>query len=249
MQRFMTKRFLLFPLLALLAIVWASCTKETDGNYYAEATRGYYPLQLGRYVIYDVDSVIWDDFKEETRTRHLNIRYRVADTFTDNSNRPSYRVDVHERANVDSAWRVNQVFYVTPTTTGIEVVMQNLRFQKMVFPVSEGRTWFGNKAIDTTEPALRKYGGWVYRYSNFLKPYNNGRATFDNSVTVTAINDSLNNPETMTEAYAERNFFREVYGYDVGLIYREAIFWVYDPNIVHWRKGYSVTMRATEWGQ
>jgi hypothetical protein len=242
----MTKRFLLLPLLALLVIGWVSCKKETDGRYYTEATRGYFPLQLGRYVIYDVDSTTWNDFNCIKSEKHLNLRYTVADTFTDNQNRPSFRVDVHERDNADSAWKVNQVFYVTPTTTGVDVVMQNLRFQKMIFPVAEGRTWLGNRAIDTTEPGLREYGGWVYRYSEFQRPYDNGRARFDYTVTVNAINDSLN--KSGGDDYATKSFFREVYAYDIGMIYRESTFWVYDPNVARCsRKGHSVIMRATEW--
>lgn len=242
----MTKRFLPFLLLAIAIIAGVSCNKAVDNDrHYDEETRGFYPLQLGRFIQYDVDSVIWDDFRCETRTRHLNMRYTVADTFTDVAGAASFRVDVEQRANVDSAWRVSQVFYVTPTTRGLDVVMQNLRMEKLIFPVREGATWFGNRAIDTTDAGLRMYGGWVYRYSDYLRPYDNGRVSFPSTVTVTAINDSLN--QSGGTAYAERNFFREVYAYDVGLIYREFTFWVYDPGVAACRKGYSVVMRATQY--
>jgi hypothetical protein len=121
--------------------------------------------------------------------------------------------------------------------------------EKLIFPVRNGATWFGNRAVDTTDPNLRQFSGWVYRYSNFQQPYNNGRLNFDYTVTVTAVNDSLNNPETMPTAYAERNFMREVYAYEVGIVYREYTYWTYDPGngANACRKGFSVIMRASDY--
>ena len=246
----MTKRFLpFFLLLAVLTVVYASCKKETENErFYPQATRGYYPLQIGRYIVYDVDSVIWSDFDCTRREHHLNMRYTVSDTFTDNAGRPSFRVDVHQRVADTGLWQVSTVFYATPTTSGLEIVMNNLRMEKLIFPVSDGATWFGNRAIDTAETENRLYSGWLYQYVNFLKPYNNGRINFGNTVSVYQVNDSLNNPETIPTAYAERTFSREVYGYDVGLIYREFTRWTYDPGTAanSCRKGFSVVMRAID---
>lgn len=247
----MTKRFLpVLLVFAVLSIVYmGSCKKETENErFYPEATRGYYPLQIGRYVVYDVDSITWNDFDCTRRERHLNMRYSVTDTFTDDAGRASYRIDVHQRVADTGVWRVSTVFYVTPTLNGLETVMNNRRMTKMIFPVNEGKTWFGNRAIDTNDAENRYYGGWLYQYVNFLEPYNNGRLNFENTVTVYQVNDSLNNPEMMPNAYAERTFSREVYGYDVGMVYREFTHWTYDPGTAATacRKGFSVVMRATE---
>lgn len=247
----MTKRFL--PVLLVLAVLslgyMSSCKKETESTrFYPEATRGYFPLQIGRYVIYDVDSVTWNDFDCTRKERHLNMRYTVADTFTDNAGRPSYRIDVHQRVADTGVWRVSTVFYATPTSRGLDVVMNNRRMEKLVFPVSEGKTWYGNRAIDTNDAENRYYSGWLYQYVKFVQPYDNGRLSFDNTVTVYQVNDSLNNPERIPGAYAERTFSREVYGYDVGMIYREFTHWTYDPGnaATACRKGFSVVMRATD---
>ncbi len=246
----MTKRALPFLFFIAIVALVASCKKETEPNdrYYNEATRGYYPLQIGRYVVYDVDSTIWSDFDCTKRTRHLNMRYTVADTFTDNAGRLSYRIDVHQRVPDTGVWTVSNVFYATPTTGGLEVVMNNLRQEKLIFPVDNGLTWHGNRAIDTNVDANKFFGGWLYQYSNYLQPYNTGFAMFDRTVTVNEINDSLNNPEALPNAYAERTFAREVYGYDVGMVYREWTRWTYDPGTAAnaCRKGFSVVMRAMD---
>ncbi len=247
----MTKRFL--PALLVLAVLTlfytSSCKKETEDRSYSEPTRGYFPLQIGRYVVYDVDSITWNDFDCSRRERHLNMRYTVSDTFTDGAGRPSYRIDVHQRVADTGIWRVSTVFYATPTSGGVEVVMNNRRMEKLVFPVLEGKTWFGNRAIDTNDAENRFYGGWLYQHVNVLKPYNNGRLNFDNTVTVYQVDDSVNNPEQYPTYYAERTFSREVYGYDVGMVYREFTHWTYDPGnaATACRKGFSVVMRATQY--
>jgi hypothetical protein len=83
-------------------------------------------------------------------------------------------------------------------------------------------------------------------YSNLLQAYDNGRATFQNTVTVDAVNKTIGDPEATPGAYAERTFMREVYGYEVGMVYRESTHWVYDPTRAACRNGYSVIMRAVD---
>jgi hypothetical protein len=250
----MSKRLLPFLLLLTAFTVLYSCKKDNGNDgYYTEPTRGYFPLQLGRYIIYDVDSTIWTDFNCTKKTSHMQMRYTVSDTFTDFAGRPSFTVDVHQRASVSGndtgLWQVSQVFYVTPTTSGIDVVMNNLRMEKLIFPVTDNGTWIGNRNIDTSVTDFKFYGNWIYKYSSLLQPYNNGRATFQNTVTVDAVDQKTGDPDSAPNAYGDRTYMREVYGYDVGLIYRELTRWVYDPataGTATCRIGYSVTMRAVD---
>ena len=138
--------------------------------------------------------------------------------------------------------------YATPTTTGLEVAMHNQRIEKLIFPASQGAVSYGNRLLDTAEQANKMYVGWLYQYVNVLQPYNHGRLIFENTVTVNEINDSVGNPEANPGAYADRHYAREIYGYDVGMIYREFTHWSYDPSdpAMACRKGFSVVMRATD---
>ncbi|MEO6833719.1 MAG: hypothetical protein ABI378_13910 [Chitinophagaceae bacterium] len=247
----MSKRFFSFLLfLSTLTLFFASCKKESDNpeRYYSQATRGYYPLQLGRYVVYDVDSTVWNDFDCSKKESHLQMRYMVADTFTDAQGRPSLRINVDQRVADTGLWTVSTVFYATPTPTGLEVVMNNLRQTKLIFPAQNNATWLGNSAIDVNEPQNQFYIGWIYQYTGLVQPYNNGRVTFANTVSVKEQDYTLNDPDTLPSAYAERTYAREVYGYDVGMVYRELTHWTYDPGTAAnaCRKGFSVVMRATD---
>ncbi len=234
-------------LAALFSVAFFSCTKKKDDRYGNEYSRGYFPLQFGRYVTYDVDSTLWDDFLQVKSVLKYQMRYTIADTFRDNAFRLSYRIDVHIRKQADTMpWTPHRVIYVTPTENHLEYVENNVRFIKLVFPVSDGVTWKGNSMIPAGDQDFQYFYDWNYRYSDFTQPFNDGKAYFKNTVTVSQTDEVQNDPETMPAAYAYRTFAKEVYGYDIGLVYREMTHWIYDPGIVNYRKGYSVVMRAVD---
>jgi hypothetical protein len=239
----------ILPAIAASVLLFASCEKKTEKNYGSDATRGYYPLNKGQYITYDVDSVLYDDFTGDSVQKHCQVRYTTLDTFTDNQNRLSYQVAVHKRNSDTLSWETSDVFFATPTATGLEVVQNNLRFLKLAFPVSNSYTWNATSNIATNDPDLTYFKDWMFKYSNKGNGYNNGRAQFDNTVIVDQIDHSLNIPVTQG-VYSERTFGREVYAYDIGLVYREAIHWTYDQNgatpPVSAKKGWSVIMRAID---
>ncbi|RYZ55173.1 MAG: hypothetical protein EOP49_03520 [Sphingobacteriales bacterium] len=242
----MNKKFLPFLLLAaLVSMTFFSCTKEKERVYPNDPTRGYFPLQFGRYVTYDVDSTLWDDYKKVKSVFKYQMRYTIADTFRDNSFRLSYRMDVHIRKTENVPWKVHRVIYLTPTDNHLEYVEENLRFIKLVFPVSNNVTWKGNSMINSMDQDYTYFQDWNYYYSDMAQPFNNGKAYFENTVTVNQVDDSLNNPENQPSDYAYLTHGKEVYAFDAGMVYREMTHWTYQPTIGY-RNGYSVVMRAVD---
>jgi len=235
-------------LLASVSVFFFACKKESDNKYSNELSRGYYPLAIGRYVVYDVDSTIWDDFKQVKTLHRYQMRYTVADSFFDNTNRVSYRVDVHIRTNDSLPWNTHRVINVTPTSTGLEYTEANLRFIKLIFPVANNLEWKGNSMIPAGDQEYNYFQDWTYRYSDHEQSFNNGKVLYDNTITVNQVDQKENDPETMPNSYAYLTFGKEVYGYDIGMVYREITHWVYDakPNSSNYRRGYSVVMRAVD---
>lgn len=239
----MLKRLLPLLIIAcVFATVFFACKKTTDNNNYTTHDHGYYPLKIGKYVVYDVDSIIWDDFHCVVDTHHYQMRYDVTDTFTDNQHRFSYTINVLNRKADTMQWQVDHVFYVTDSASRLEVVENNLRFIKLVYPVTEGTTWKGNAYIPSADQDYTYFDNWNYKYVNTGQSFDNGKVRYDNTVTVTEDNDSLNTPPN----YSFRTYAKEAYSYNVGMIYRELIHWTYDPNAGACRKGYGVVMRAVD---
>jgi hypothetical protein len=243
---FMIGSFRTILLLLAIPVLLFSCKKETETLENVYGHTDYIPLEAGRYVIYHVDSFYWDDFTCTHDTSTMQLRYMVADTFTDNQGRLSYRMDVDIRATPADVWQPHEAVYVTPTAERLEYVQNNLRFIKLISPVLDGATWNGNALINTNNQDLQFFSDWEYTYSNIGDGFDTEHKSYDNTLTVLGTDQALNNPETLPDAYAYRTFAKEVYAKDAGLIYREMTRWTYDHNVKRCLKGWSVVMRAIE---
>lgn len=243
----MNKRFLPVLLLTLLSsVVFFSCKKESEGTGTFEYSRAYFPLEIGRYVVYDVDSTLWDDFQQVKSLHRYQMRYTVIDTSRDNEARLTYEMLVHIRKGDTLPWQEHRVIRVTPTESSLIWQEHNLNFIKLVFPIGNDIQWKGNSLIHSLDAEYAYFQDWNYTYSDFERPFNHGKAEFLNTITVNQIDDSLNHPETLPDAYAYRTYGKEVYAFNVGMVYREMTRWEYQPTTVRFRRGYQVIMRAID---
>lgn len=245
----MKQRHLSLSLLALAGIFFLfSCSKkETEPAPPQNSFAGYYPTAIGKYVVYEVDSTIYDDFLAVELHRSYQMRYDMVDTFRDAENRLSYVINTSIRNDDTSNWRVGEVLYVTPTDKRLEVVQQNLRFIKLLSPVANGISWKGNGLIATADQDYQYFADWDYTYENVGQPYNNGRLEFEHSLTVQQEDYSLNLPYDASTQYAVRTFGKEVYASKAGLVYKELTHYVLDRSLSGFPKGYSVVMRAIDY--
>lgn len=213
----------------------------------ANLYQDYMPLEVGKYIIYDIDSSIWDDAKCFKYTYKYQHQYIVADTFRDGQKRLSYVINVLSRLKVTDNFVVNDVIYYTPASERFEFVEKNIRFVRLINPIVENKVWNGNVLMPVDDQDYAYLKNWKYTYQNVNKPYNNGVVDFENTVTVSETDQILNNPETMPTSYASLLQSKSVYAFRVGLIYREYSSWIYDPAIASCRKGAGVVMRAVEY--
>ncbi|NCX96471.1 MAG: hypothetical protein EBX41_08695 [Chitinophagia bacterium] len=263
----MLKKSYLFALL-LLCFAFAgffACKKKTI--FTGDDTKNFFPLRLGKYVTYNVDSIVYIDTtctKIETRTQ---LKYVITDTVRDSKNRPSYMMDVFSRSHEGDLWNHVRVIIVTPDTilpltttpppnTPVHSLLYSqdgLQMMKLVFPVVEGITWDGNKYINTNDKDYAYLKDWHYTYQYKNKSYNNGYINFENTLTVLAHDESVNYPYLDSAVNAYRIYAKEVYGYNIGMIYKEWTHWNYVPSSDTTKstngcvKGYTVVMRAIDY--
>lgn len=249
-------RKLILPFL-LVSVGLVSCKKETTDLSDMEKGNNFYPTQIGKYIIYNYDSTVWDDLQQTALPYKGQLRYTTVDTFRDmeHEGQLSYRVIVESRQNNTDAFEPSSVIYVTPSENQLVMEERNARYIKMVFPVSNGKTWNGNAMIPIDDPDYAKEFGndkWVYTYANYNTDYNTTPAkVYANTVTVNQIDDSLNNPDEDSTAYAYKNYSQEVYAYNVGMIYRKRTYWEFQPKVggsggSGYRKGYEVILKAVD---
>src|SRR6266498_5784956 len=77
-------------LTASIACFFFSC-KKTE-QYQSAALSDYYPMQVGKYITYRVDSTIFTNFGHTIQIHSYQIKHSIDALVTDNLGRPAYRV-------------------------------------------------------------------------------------------------------------------------------------------------------------
>lgn len=274
----MSNRRILTILTAVFCLTTVfSCKKTSKPT--GDQTVNYFPIKLGKYITYNVDSIKYfttpridsaldsngnwvytpgvDCHTLEERTQ---LKYAISDTFRDAQNRLSYLMDVYFRPHDGATWKRISVITLTPATiiqtttapppgTPVTSLLYNqggVQFIKMVYPVQQGLTWAGNANIDVTDPKNSFYRGWNYVYTEMGKSFNNGFVNYGNTVTCIEDNESVNYPQLDSAVYAYRLYAKEVYAWNVGMIYKEWTHWDYYPYNAKCVNGFTVVMRAID---
>jgi len=194
----------------------------------------YYPLASGKIWIYRLDSTTTPPFGTSLVTRSYHIKDSVGISFLDNTGRESWPVyrfitDTLEQ----NPWQSLCTYYVTPTETDVEVVDENnLRFIKLVAPVRENYSWFGNRYIDTRSgyTSFQYLDGWNYTYQAVDSPYTTLSGMMDSTVTVFQRDETSPDGPFDPQFYQQRNYSIEVYAAGIGLIYKDFLHWTWQPT-------------------
>lgn len=242
-MRFKQLRYgLLLPLLLLTGLL--SCKKETVPSPDALAGSAYYPLTEGHFIEYLVDSVKYNNFTQDTDFVHCEFRDEIISQFDDAEGRNSFIIQRSIRYDSTAAWEKQLTYFATLTDFRLEVVENNLRFIKLIFPVKLNATWNGNiyiPASNSGSDEIRWYNDWNYKYKTVNTAYNNGILNFPSTTSVAY--SRLTNDSTVKTQYSDFTNYREVYARDAGLISRELTHWEYQPT-EGFRNGFSMIMRA-----
>jgi hypothetical protein len=229
-------RYVLAVIFVVLAI--QSCKKQTDTVVTAQLNE-YFPLFTGKYIHYLLDSTRYVAFGQKDTTVYYDAKDVVDAKITDNEGRPSYRVIRYLRdvASTDEAdYTPSLTYMVTPGRETVEVSENNLRYQKLKLPVTEGFNWHGNSYLPATPfYSLYQFSNdedidlWDYTYEGVNQSAVIGDNVYDSVVSVVQVADSSNVPIEFPEGLAYRNYWIEQYAKNIGLIYKEIVMWEYQP--------------------
>jgi hypothetical protein len=158
-----------------------------------------------------VDSIVYDDFKMDTTYYKYRIKEKLEEVFIDNQGRKAiklvrYMKKYNDMVSYDNMpWVIKDVWNYTKTNTTLEVVEEDVRYTKLIFPVKEAASWNGNAQNSLTE--------WNYTYDYVDKAEIINGTKFDNVLLVIQKKDKNN--------VLHREYFIEKYAKNVGLVYRE----------------------------
>jgi hypothetical protein len=225
----------------VLGLLLSSCKNEKD-SFVLDFQYDYAPLDSGRYVIYDVDSIYYSytDVQAYDSARY-QMKQEVGDTFYDNSNELNYELNLYRRTDETSPWIYDRKWIVKRNTTTFQKKEDDVWFIKLVFPPEENKPWDGNIQVPLTEP-YKLFNDWDYHYESVGKPFSTNTLNFDSTLTVVEVNDSN---------AIDKRLRKEVYAKGVGMVYQEwEILKVGAGVFPNWQtgnlNGFRIRMRATE---
>lgn len=219
---------LLFAVAIPVSILWIFSCKTTADDYIADAGYDYFPLEVGKYKIYEVDSTIFDPTGDSmVILSRVLIKEEITDTLTDHNGNLLYRIERYQRKADTLAWQISKVFTASVQDNKAIVTEDNLRFIRMVFPPKERKSWNGNAHFNPTliitvaGESLEMFKGWSYRIESQGVQDTVGTFIFDDVVTVQeADNENLIELRRAVAKYAR----------GAGLVYREL--WILDTQCI-----------------
>lgn len=215
----------------LILISMYGCEKSMDKAPSTMNVSAYFPLEVGKYINYKLDSTVYINLNTIKSVRTYYVQDKVDEIFKDNLGRDAYRIRRTIRSKTDTTvWTDNATFVVIPTEKNIEYIDNNLRFIKLVNPVNDIITWKGNSYIDAFISQLRFYDNWNYVYEKINEPYTINSTTYPETITVNQANQIDGDPTTKNFYYAITKS-EEVYAKGIGLIYKEFLWESWQPSL------------------
>jgi len=239
------KRLLTFVAVVVLA-TQLSCKKSTE-TYNGPGIEEYAPLTVGKYISYNLDSLVFLPFGGSYVTRTYQVKYMVDATITDNQGNQGYRIIRYIKPTPTSGWAPDATFSAFNKGNSLEFTENNLKYIKLREPIRDGYSWKGNSFIDTysLNSEVKYLDGWDYTYEGVGTPRTVGSFNLENTVLVNHREDSLGAPVTPLTQYAEKNISKEIYAKDIGMVYREFLHWEFQ-RVTNSYTGYGVTLTMTD---
>ncbi|MFN7119134.1 MAG: hypothetical protein ACK4TA_20215 [Saprospiraceae bacterium] len=208
--------------LLLVILLITGCKEETE-TIDNQEDYAYFPLEVGRYWVYEVDSLLVSPTTGGNKidSTRSYLKDTLVEQFIANNGDTVYRAERYQRRNPGEPWQIAAVFTMSRNQEQAFRTEDNIRLVKLAFPLRRPDGWTSTAYVDPMTT--------VTVNGNAIAPFNfwEGRAR------VTDIGEpltlgSLQFPETVTATYVNRNdiviayrFAQEVYAKGVGLVRKD----------------------------
>ncbi len=149
-------------LLLVLTLALATCKPKEDQTLSPPKGIEYFPLQIGHYVVYEVDSIVYTEIPKDTLVYRYLIKEKIVEELSANKEDKSFRLNRYVKfynplIPYDSMeWQVKEARLVKSNQTKIQVQEDNNLYTKLIFPTVLNANWDGN-AFNTEGKVLYSY--------------------------------------------------------------------------------------------
>ncbi len=201
-------------LLGLCLFILSQCKNETLKP--IDLKKDYFPLKLNSVVIYDVDSIAYDDFYTPSDPKHktkyvFQLKDSAVSEIPETAGRKTFVFERYKSINnVD--WVFQKVF--THTLAGLrgEEFVDNQRFVRFIFPPEKDKKWNGNTYNNIANAYTYLVGNQEYIFTDANISQTINSIPFDSTATIKEI-DEFN--------LIQEDYVSKVYANHVGLVKME----------------------------
>jgi hypothetical protein len=197
------KNNLIFTCLFICFYVLISCNKK-DSAELLDFNYNYYPLDLNQQREYLVTDILHNSLGSDTVVYFL--KEVITQELIDQQGDIAYRLERYWKMDSIAEYSLKDVWTTKKTLRTAQKVEENIRFTKLIFPISRGSFWNGNGFNYLAEEE--------YYYDSINESSNFGLNSFDSTVHV--VQNINNNLLEFDEAY-------EVYAKNIGLVYKKDV--------------------------
>lgn len=208
-------------LLLCLTVLLTACKDKTEiEEVMTDFGYDYFPLEIGKYRIYQVDSIVYDIGSGGLILKNTNqvfVRERITDTLQDNLGQTTYRIERSTRSDENESWEIKDIWLALNTAEQAEQIEENLRFIKLIFPIKQGEIWDPTRFIDNTTiipvagESVEVFKSWSSEVISLKESGQIGSLDFEDVLTVLHAD---------SENVIERRYVEERYARGVGLIFK-----------------------------
>jgi hypothetical protein len=230
------------PAVATIFIAFAififSCKKDKE-VIVIDLGYNYFPDKKGTYVIYQVDSLFYNDFTSTIDTFQFQIKEKITENFNDLSNRATQKIERFYRQNSTQDWLIKDVWFANRTSNTAEKVEENIRFVKIVFPLKKDLSWDGNR--------FNNLGEQNYTLTQINEAFKLGSLSFDSTIYISHAADSN---------LIEKKLAYEIYAKNVGLVFKKELNITDKDSVINYtlplelraNSGFELTYTAISYG-
>lgn len=211
----------IFPLLGIIFFITLSTISCKREVYNIETVNdNYFPLETGKYCIYEVDYVSYNDFSGTIDTSKYFIKELIGNSDTDNSGNLYYRLERYTKQTLnDPGWQFAEVWAIQHQDGKSYRIEDNQRYINIDFPLFYGKEWNGlthirkDTFISITGGTIDVYKDWEnFKITSLNQPELIAGTTYDSVMTILRA-DKTNN--------IERRYSIEKYAKNIGLVFKQ----------------------------
>ena len=211
MKRYTNYSVVIFLLSISIVMIYSCKVKNAEPNG-AYVGYDYYPLEVGRYNVYDVYDTIYNGIVRKDSVYQLK---ELIQSYITEGQEVKFVLHQYFKKTTDTDWpgQPDSVWSLTNTSNQLIREENNIQYIKLVFPVKEGKTWNGN--------ARNIYDAQTYTMKNVDGSY---------ALPSLVFNPTLMMEISNTKSVINKDHRYEIYARGIGPIKREYTVYAYDQS-------------------